>query len=253
MADLPTRVLARTCSSEGCGRIGKMTRGLCSKHYRRWLDHTPAADRPVAPRFSRTFWEFVEKTDTCWVWVGVRNPNGYGFWSRQGQTGLAHRVSWEMAHGPITGGLWVLHHCDNRPCVNPAHLYLGTVVENTRDAVERGRLYRPPPSAECPRGHAIAGDNLRLINLAGGGTKRVCRECDNSRSRVRAAARRARLAPPKPPGRLSTRQVIERYGVLHATVFRWHRQAKLSAAVKRRNENWWLEAEVLEAVAGQRA
>lgn len=86
------------------------------------------------------FWNNVEKTDTCWVWVRARNRSGYGRTGAHGAPRLAHRVSYEMAHGAIPDGLMVCHKCDNPPCVRPDHLFLGTAKDNVRDAQEKGRL-----------------------------------------------------------------------------------------------------------------
>lgn len=89
------------------------------------------------------FWPKVDKADgrSCWPWLAGRNPNGYGWFYDNAKRAprLAHRVSWEIANGPIGDGLHVLHHCDNPPCVNPAHLYLGSDAENSRDRISRGR------------------------------------------------------------------------------------------------------------------
>lgn len=168
---------------------------MCATCYRYWLDHTPPDQRPVAPRFARQFWESVRKDGPvpqhapelgpCWVWTGPHDRKGYGRWSKT----LAHRHSWELTYGPIEGDLWALHHCDNPPCVNPDHLYLGTVIENTRDAVERGRVYRPPLKEICSVGHAIEGDNLRVIR-SGSRTIRLCRRCDNDGSARRQREKR---------------------------------------------------------------
>jgi hypothetical protein len=86
------------------------------------------------------FWPKVAKGDGCWEWQGSRHPSGYGVIgaSRHQRARMAHRVSWELHHGPIPDGLDVLHHCDNKPCVRPDHLYLGTDLENARDRIERG-------------------------------------------------------------------------------------------------------------------
>jgi hypothetical protein len=87
------------------------------------------------------FWDKVEKSDGCWNWTASCNGPGYGQ-IRPGGCGnqlLAHRVSWEIHHGPIPDGLCVLHDCDNPPCVNPAHLFLGTKGDNTRDMHAKGR------------------------------------------------------------------------------------------------------------------
>jgi hypothetical protein len=89
----------RTCSVEDCDKSGKLTRGLCGKHYYHWLKNTPRDERPPAPRFARDFWAFVAKTHEhgCWTWNGPSDRKGYGRWGRE----VASRHSWELANGPI--------------------------------------------------------------------------------------------------------------------------------------------------------
>jgi hypothetical protein len=85
------------------------------------------------------FWEKVDKSGDCWLWTGHRGCKGYGAAWAEGRHQAAHRVSWELAFGAIPDGLHVLHHCDNPPCVNPDHLWLGTNSDNQRDCVAKGR------------------------------------------------------------------------------------------------------------------
>jgi hypothetical protein len=117
------------------------------------------------------FWARVEKSDGCWLWIGADFKQGYGGISVYGRDmQLAHRVSWELTNGPIPEGMWVLHKCDVRRCVRPDHLYLGTVTENARDAVDRGRAtHMVMTGEECPKAKLTEAqvEEIRRLYVAG--------------------------------------------------------------------------------------
>jgi hypothetical protein len=86
----------------------------------------------------------IDPETGCWLWTGYRMPDGYGQIARPQNGGRerTHRYSWEIHNGPIPAGIHVLHRCDNPPCCNPAHLFLGTNVDNVADKVAKGRQSR---------------------------------------------------------------------------------------------------------------
>lgn len=142
-----------TCKVEGCDRLTR-TWGYCLKHYTRVKRHgDPLGKYPRESAIIR-FWMNVERTDECWLWKPSVARGVYGKLQRDDgiQVG-AHRFSYELHQGPIATGLHVLHRCDNPPCVNPDHLFLGTREENMQDMLSKGRG-RPGGRRYVPGGAA---------------------------------------------------------------------------------------------------
>lgn len=87
------------------------------------------------------FWTFVRVAESgCWEWTRSRMPYGYGLYALAGgRNALAHRYAYALVNGAIPRGLCVCHRCDNPPCVNPDHLFLGSHRENAHDKIAKGR------------------------------------------------------------------------------------------------------------------
>ncbi len=110
-----------------------------------------------------------EPNSGCWLWTGFVNPFGYAVVTiDRGVTVRAHRVSYELWNGPISDGQHVLHRCDVRSCINPAHLFLGTNADNVADKVAKGRQ-----SKGCGTGRAKLTENEVAAVRAAEGTTRA--------------------------------------------------------------------------------
>lgn len=95
----------------------------------------------------KRFWDKVRKADGCWEWMASRHPDGYGMFNLGGANIKAHRVAYMLSVAPIPNGLHVCHHCDNRSCVRPDHLFLGTHRDNMADRHAKGRSIGSPGEA----------------------------------------------------------------------------------------------------------
>ncbi len=111
-----------------------------------------------------TFWARVCKGPGCWYWQGPLHETGYGNAAVDGVRG-SHRIAWTLTNGDIPKNLCVLHRCDNRVCVNPEHLFLGTKKDNFQDMVSKGRapLQKRPEQGALHRQAKMSEETARSI------------------------------------------------------------------------------------------
>ena len=133
---------------------------------------------------------FVTSSD-CHEWAGATVKGGYGVMRVNKKNYRTHRIAWELTNGPIPNGLCVLHRCDNPPCLNIEHLFLGTQAETVADMSAKGRVRNQNSNVtHCINGHAFNEPNTYLSR-----GKRYCRTCHRTRQRnVYVAAREAQVA-----------------------------------------------------------
>lgn len=156
-------------SCERCGSpLGPRPDGRKPYKGQRFCNRACAhAPRPAAERL----WKHVRKTETCLVWEGASTAQGYGTVNcGGGQYRQAHVLSYEAEHGPVPAGMWVLHRCDNPPCVNPAHLFLGTRDDNIADMVQKGRSQR----GESHYGAKVTESAVRALRARHAAGESVC-------------------------------------------------------------------------------
>ena len=134
---MTTHRLPNNCQCEQCGKGFRIVPAAKKRGQGKFC----SADCQQSHQTSKTrFWEKVNKAEGgCWLWTGPMSKSGYGTIALQGKRYFAHRFSWAMANGEITGSLFVLHKCDTPLCVNPTHLFLGDQAANMRDMNAKGR------------------------------------------------------------------------------------------------------------------
>lgn len=115
------------------------------------------------------FFEKINKTETCWIWIGCKDPKGYGRIGTGGRAGkdvFAHRLSYVFHKGEIPQGMLVCHKCDNPACVNPDHLFIGTQFDNMRDCVRKGRLKPFRPIGELAHNTKLSWKDVKEIRAS---------------------------------------------------------------------------------------
>lgn len=153
---------SRFCSSTCFGNAHRApipTCLHCGEKFKRNHGKNKFCSTRCSARFGRPsvhdrFMSFVEKTDGCWEWRGARHPAGYGVFSINNKAHIATRVAHSLFKGDIPKGMFVCHSCDNPPCVNPDHLWLGDAQDNMSDMVRKGRY--KPRSLPCGEKHHAA-------------------------------------------------------------------------------------------------
>lgn len=132
--------------------------------------------------------------DGCWEYTGALAASGYGAISFRGESATTHRTAYELFIGPVPEGLHVCHHCDNRSCFNPEHLFAGTAAENNADMDAKGRanrvgVPRQPTYSERARGEEngeakLTEEQVYAIRAATGSYEAIAERFDVSKALI---------------------------------------------------------------------
>jgi hypothetical protein len=146
----------------------------------------------------KRFWSYVNKTEYCWEWNGGRDERGYGYYRFWDKVMRTHRFVYSLFYGTIPEGMMICHKCDNPCCVRPSHLFLGTALDNARDAVNKRRTGVLPPVAQpiggVRRMGAAAAVHVRKAYKAGEAIAAIARRHRVSRGAIHRVLRRESYA-----------------------------------------------------------
>jgi hypothetical protein len=160
---------------------------------RKFCDRQCYSQKRQGQSLEQRFWSKVDRSGDCWVWTASRWNSGYGQFavvsSRRGFKAIgAHVMSYVLANGPIPEGLEIMHACDNRLCVRPDHLSVGTHTENVQDASRKGRLNVSRPNKQ--KLTAFQVQQVRSLVAAGWRRIRVAEYFGISKTQVTLLMRR---------------------------------------------------------------
>ena len=138
------------------------------------------------------FWSKVDRSggdDACWMWIASTRGWGYGQFWLDGREVVAHRVAYESVFGPIPHGMHLLHHCDNPPCVNHRHLFIGTSADNMADRDAKGRTARGERHGSRTHPERFMGEGSPGAKLTEEQVREIrCRRADGESQRAVARA-----------------------------------------------------------------
>lgn len=151
------------------------------------------------------FWSKVHKLDgpnACWTWTAGHGKHGYGMFNITKREPIsAHRMAWKLTYGDIPKGLCVCHHCDNKPCCRPDHLFLGTIADNNKDMVKKGRC----------KSRGLPGRKINTINLPRGEKHHNSKLTNNQIKQIRQ-----KYADSK----IHKGNLAKQYGITYSTLWR---------------------------------
>lgn len=181
-----------TCSV--CGSEKVVGRLLCRKHYQAlWrvgAHETHALDkRPIKERLME---KMTPAPNGCWEWTGGMRADGYGLVWFEGKAQRAHRIAYQVLKGPLDTKDVLCHKCDNRKCINPDHIFIGSRADNVRDAASKNRM----PHGKSHWNATLSDAQIAMIRSIEGVTyTEIARQfgvAQSTVSRLRSGSRRAK-------------------------------------------------------------